>query len=175
MIRSLRAFFLSRLFREKLLLVVFAGLGVVLWFFSFNKRFVRFWAEQRQTSSSLADQQRWLDSRDAVQQAAQKAADLLVPSKTYNSTGLLEMVQRLASEAGLVAAQSNPQPTTSSAQFSIHTLEFTARQADWPPLKKFYESLLAKAPYISIEKFTLTLANGKHSLVLTVSSFEAAR
>ena len=39
MIRTLRAFFLGRLLREKLLLVAFALLGVLMWLSNTSKRF----------------------------------------------------------------------------------------------------------------------------------------
>jgi len=51
MIRTLRALFLARLFREKILLVAFAVLGVVMWFSGFSTRVGTFWREQRSTDA----------------------------------------------------------------------------------------------------------------------------
>ena len=45
MIRTLRALFLARLLREKLLLVAFAVLGVAMWFSGFSDRAGVFWRE----------------------------------------------------------------------------------------------------------------------------------
>jgi hypothetical protein len=41
MIRTLRAFFLGRLLREKLLLVAFFVIGVLMWFSGYSKRLGR--------------------------------------------------------------------------------------------------------------------------------------
>ena len=101
MIRTLRAFFLGRLLREKLLLVVFALLGVLMWLSGYSNRFGAFWREQHRTTVALADQQRWLDNRTQLEDAAKKAAGRLDASLTLDGTRLLAAVSALASEAGL--------------------------------------------------------------------------
>ena len=101
MIRTLRAFFLGRLLREKLLLVAFALLGVLMWLSDTSKRLRAFWREQHTTTVALADQQRWLDNRKVLENAAQKAASRLDPAQTLDGTRLLAAVGTLAAEAGL--------------------------------------------------------------------------
>ena len=179
MIRTLRALFLRCLLREKLLLLAFALLGVLLWLSGLGGRAGRFWREQRATTTTLADQAMCLANSAAIETAAQKAAAKLDASKTLNETRLVTTVSQLATEAGLRNFQSRGTPsTTSSGKFSIHTLDCTISRvsgADWPLLTKFYQALQARAPYIGIEKFTLTVAGGQHTLSLTVSSVEIAQ
>ena len=86
MIRTLRALFLARLFREKLLLVAFAVLGVVMWFSGFSTRVGTFWREQRSTTISLAEQKQWLANRVAIDASAQKAAARLDAAQTLDAT-----------------------------------------------------------------------------------------
>jgi len=176
MIRTLRAFFLRCLFREKLLLLTFALLGVVLWLSGLSGRVGRFWREQRTTTNTLADQARWLGNSAAIEASAQKAAAQLVASNTLDETRLVTTVSQFASEAGLHGFQSRGAVSTkTSGKFSIHTLECQISRIsanDWPLLNKFYQALQGKAPYIGIEKFTLTMNGGQHALALTVSSVE---
>lgn len=175
MIRTLRAFFLGRLLREKLLLVAFALLGVLMWLSNTSKRLGAFWREQHSTTVALADQQRWLDNRKVLENAAQKAASRLDPAQTLDGTRLLAAVGTLAAEAGLRNTSSGTPTDQSSGQISIHTVPYTINRADWESLKKFYVALSARSPYIGIEKFTLNSdrANpAQLNLALTVSSVE---
>jgi hypothetical protein len=41
----------------------------------------------------------------------------------------------------------------STAQFSVHTLQFTVNKVDYPSLVAFYLALQQKAPYIGVEQF----------------------
>lgn len=178
MIRTLRAFFLGRLLREKLLLVVFALLGVLMWLSGYSKRLGAFWREQRSTTVALTDQQRWLDNRKALEEAAQKAAGRLDASKTLDGVRLVAAVGALASEAGLRNTSSGGATDQSNGEVAIHTLPYTINRADWDSLKKFYIALSARSPYIGIEKFTLNAdrANpAQLNLALTVTSVEITR
>jgi hypothetical protein len=178
MIRTLRAFFLGRLLREKLLLVVFALLGVLMWLSGYSQRVGAFWREQRSTTVALKDQQRWLDNRQALEDAAKKAASRLDAAQTLDGTRLLAAVGALASEAGLRNTSSGQQIDESSGQMAIHTLPYTINRGDYESLKKFYVALSARSPYIGIEKFTLNSdrANpAQLNLAITVSSVEISR
>lgn len=178
MIRALRAFFLGRLLREKLLLVVFALLGVIMWLSGYSKRFSAFWRAQHSTTVALADQQRWLDNRKVLEEAAAKAAGRLDAAKTLDGTRLLAAVVAMANEAGLRNTASGSQTDQSNGQISIHTLPFTINRADWESLKKFYLALSARSPYIGIEKFAMNADRNNPSqlnLQLTLTSVEIAR
>jgi hypothetical protein len=179
MIRTLRAFFLGRLLREKLLLVAFAAIGLLWWASAFSTRAGRFTQERRRTTAALAEQQQWLDHRLVIEAAAQKAAAQLKPELTLDGTRLLADVSSIAREAGLRNVSGGSLTTKqSNGQFSIHTLDYTVNRSDWNLLRKFYESLQKRTPYIGIEHFQLT-ADGVNpaqlSLSLRVSSVEITR
>ena len=185
MTRTLRAFFLGCQFREKLLVVVFLAIAVLMWFSGFSRRTGQIWREQRRTTIDLAEQAQWISHRAAIEAAAQKAAARLDAPKTLDGTRLLEAVQKMAADAGLrntqSAAPSNP---PGSGQFSIHTLDYTVRLTDpdplknWDGLKNFYHLLQQRSPYIGIEQFTLrpdATNRAQLSLALRVSSVEITR
>ena len=185
MIRTLRAFFLGCQLREKLLVVVFLAIAVLLWLSGFGKRANTFWREQHRTTVDLADQGQWIRNSAAIEAAAQKAAARLDAAKTLDGVRLTAEVQKMAADSGLrntqSAAPSNP---PGNGQFSIHTLDYTVRLNDpdpsknWEALKRFYSALQLRSPYIGIEQFALSpdAANrAQLSLRLRVSSVEITK
>jgi hypothetical protein len=179
MIRALRAYFLTRLLREKLLLLGFVLIGVVWWGSAFASRAGKFWRDQRSTTLTLAEQQQWLNNRTAIEAAAQKAASKLDPSQTLDRTRLASAVGQAAHDAGLRNNySSNPVPSETNGQFTVHSVDFTVTNADFLMLEQFYLNLHKRAPYIGIETFTLRSNvndSNKLNLVVRVSSVEIPR
>jgi len=182
MIRTLRAYFLSRLLREKLLLVGFAALGLLWWASAFSTRLGAFNLQRRRTTATLLEQQQWIDNRASIEASAKKSADRLDSAKTLDGLHLNSAVQALAGDAGLKNIRQSPAPDTISGQFSFHTINYTITgiegQAGWKALTKFYVTLRDKAPYIGIDQFSIAVAQGnstQHSATLRVSSMEVAR
>ena len=179
MIRTLRAFFLGRLLREKLLLLIFLLFAVVWWGSSAGARVTRFGREAQAVSRTLKDQEFWLTNQPVIEQSAKQAASRLEASKTLDSVRLVSALQAAASEAGLRNFSSNLVPgRESSGQFTIHTATFSATANSYDAYKKFYGIIEGRAPYIGIEQFTLTsnrAVTDSLSLQLRVSSVEIAR
>lgn len=174
MIRTLRALFLRCQLREKLLVLAFALMGVLLWLSGFSSRAGKFWAEKRSTTTTLGYQAQLLGQSAAIEAAAQKAAEQLDAAKTLNENRLATTIQQLASEAGLRDGHSTPPTTTTSGKIAIHTLDYIVNRASWDTLLKFYQAIQAKSPYIGIVKFSLNATNGQHNLSVTVSSIEVS-
>src|ERR1043165_2276996 len=101
MIRSLRIFFLTRLLREKLLLVAFAAVALLIWLSGFSARAGVFLRAQRATTAQLKEQDMWIANEGQIKIAAEKAAAQFDPNRTLNSTLLFTKVKQLANEAGL--------------------------------------------------------------------------
>ena len=180
MIRTLRAYFLSRLLREKVLLLGLILIGTLMWLSAFGNRAGQFWRLQRATASTLAEQQQWLNDRVKIEANVQKAAGRLDSAKTLDSIRLVDALGHAAVEAGLP----NNSYTSSSAksetndQFKVHSVEFKVTQVDYTMLQKFYLNVQKRAPYIGIESFALApnLADtSKQTLVLRVSAVEIPR
>ena len=179
MIRTLRAYFLSRATREKLLLVAFVGIAVLWWGSSFITRASAFWQAQRTMTLRLREQAEWIRSEVTIKETAKKTASRLDPTKTLSGNQLVTTVSQLANEAGLKGLQTaGGTVTTTSGQFAVHSQEFVIRNVEWETLSKFYEALQSRSPYISLEKFTLTsAANNAAQLTLNlkVTSVEITR
>jgi hypothetical protein len=176
MISTLRAYFLTRLLREKILLLGFILIGTVWWFSSTATRAARFWREQRATTSELRVQQQWLNNRVAIEDAAKKAATQLVPAKTLDRTRLNAAVNQAASEVGLKNGGTSNASSETIGQFTIHSLVYQVAGADYDTLLKFYLKINQQAPYIGIESFLLFPTNpndtSKFTLNLKISSVE---
>lgn len=179
MIRTLRAFFLARALREKLLLVSFIAIGLLWWLSAFGGRAGAFWRQQRTTRAQLTEQAEWIRNKTQIEENAQSAAAKLDPTKTLNANQLATTLQQLANDAGLKSHNLNGSPTTTkSGQFAIHTANYLVRLADWESLVKFYEALQKRAPYIAVDQFSLSATpnnSAQLTLALRAESVEIAR
>ena len=179
MIRTARAYFLSRALREKLLLVAFIVIGVLWWGSSFLTRSGAFWREQRAMTSRLKINAEWIRNKPVIEQNEKKTAESLQPEKTLNANQLLTTVNQLAAEAGLKNVNtSGTLPSSTSGQFAVHSQEFVIRNVEWDALSRFYDALQKRSPYIAIERFTLRSTGNNAAqleLSLKVTSMEIRR
>lgn len=150
----MRAWFLSRPAREKVLMVVFVLSGAIIWISSAGERLTGTTRDLRTVGSELDAQQVWLDNQQAIEAAAAVSVQNLDPSRTYDSTALVAEVMALASRAGL-AVNTDPPRTQRTSQFAFHTLQVTSRRADLAAVVRFYTSLTERAPYLGLEQLTL--------------------
>ncbi len=175
MIRSLRAFFLSRVLREKLLLVGFLGVAVIMWASSLSSRVSRFSRAQHATTMELKDQDFWLSRRTEIEAATKKAAAEMDPSKTLDPTLLSVEVRRIANDAGVKFNSSNVTPGPNVGQFAINTLHLNVTNTDWHAFADFYQHLQERAPYLAITEIAMQPVPSNPAQItaaLTVASFE---
>ena len=178
MIRTLRAFFLARLFREKVLLAGFVVLAAAVWLSSIAGRAGRVTRAVRATGANLAEQQLWLSNRETIAASAQAAAGRLDPVRTLDATKLQAEVLALANDAGLKSTTSSDSKDVSSGHFSVHTLQFNVTKVDWATLKQFYLSLSKRSPYIGIEQYSMQVDRANPTLLTAsfqISSVEISR
>lgn len=175
----MKAYFFSRVLREKLLLVVFVALGAAIWLSSVSDRTTRFVREFNRTSGDLAEQKLWLEQRDAIQAKAKAAIENLDPAKTYSAVRLSAEVRRIADTSGLGPATSSEPPRTENAgQFSVNTMQVAIRRAELAALLRLNEEVGKRAPYMSIEQFDLSADRANPALLnasLRISSVEITR
>ncbi len=172
--RAIKAFFLGRLLREKLLLVIFIGLGAVMWLTNFTRRATTAWHGFHRATTELATQQQWLDNKKAIETAALQAVKNLDPAKTLDDTRLVGDLSALARENNLKFTNDTPR-TDRSGQFAIHTVQVTLPRADWDSLTKFYLALVRRSPYIGLEQVSIASDRANPQLVnagLRISSVE---
>lgn len=172
----MKAWFISRVAREKLLLLLFVGAAAVLWISDLTERARVAVREVQETRGVLKTQAQWLGAKSRIEQDAAAAVANLDSSLTFNSLRLSAELSTLAKNAGIDQnLRSEIQPTETTAQFSFNTVVVTLNRVDWIALRAFYDELSLRAPYIGIERFTLgSVRNNPAELNanLTVSSVE---
>jgi len=178
MIASLRAFFLSRHFREKILLTGWFVVVAAVWMSSFFGRVAHFTREVRQTSSALKDQQLWLANKASIEGQAEAAAGKLDAVRTLDATKLLAEVSAIVADTGLKNTTIGESKDSPIGQFAVHTLQFNVTKVDWSTLKEFYLSLSKQSPYVGIEQFSLQVDRANPALLsanFQISSVEISR
>jgi hypothetical protein len=175
----MKAFFLSRHLREKLLLIVLLALGAAIWLTGIARRGRTLWLEWRATATVLADQQKWLNNRAEYETAAARAIAHLDPARTFSSPRLLGELSTIADQIGVRSNTSSEiLGTERTSQFAVNTVQFAIRNADLASVLSFYDEIDRRAPYLGIEQFSLTVNPGNPAqlnVMLRVSSVEIVR
>ena len=178
MIRTARAFFVSKLLREMVLMAGFLVLAAAVWFSSILKRTGAIVRDSHVTTSNLNEQQLWLSNRASIEAAATAAASRLDAVRTLDATKLLARVSAIATDAGLTNTTSGEAKDLPGTQFSVHTLQFNVTKVDWASLKHFYLELGKESPYIGIEQCSMQVDRSNPTLLnanFQISSVEIAR
>jgi len=152
--KALKAFFLSCLLREKILLTGFLLLIALWWFSHVAGRVVGFVREFHQTSEDLADQRHWIGARAEVEAGVKRALSQLDPSRTLDSARLQGELSTLA--AGLPGTTIDARPSEPTDQFTKHSVQFSVRKVDFAALQNFYIELSKRAPYMTIEQCSIS-------------------
>ena len=174
----MKAFFLSRLLREKVLLLAFVLIGAAIWLSSVSDRVGVQWRAIQSTSTELDVQQRWLLQRARIDQEANVAIEHLDPTKAFDNVRLQGELNSLARSAGLTNYDVSDGRTVRTSQFAVNSVQFSARNADISALITFYQSLAERAPYLGLEQFALASNRANPSQLTAswrVTSVEIAR
>lgn len=151
----MKAYFISRLLREKILLLVFTLLGAAIWLSGVGERVAAQVRAIQVTSTDLDVQQRWLLQRERIEKEATLAVEHLDPSRSFDGVRLQGELNTLARSAGLSNYDVSDSRTVRSNQFAVHSVQFSARNADMAALIAFYQSLAQRSPYLGLEQFSL--------------------
>jgi hypothetical protein len=171
----MKAYFLARQFREKLLLLGLILITAATWLSSASNRTARFWREFRATSVLLDGQRDLLAQRGRIEAEAKAAIEHLEPSKTFDGLRLQAEIAAIAARTGVTNYVADNVQTERISQFSMNSMQLQIRDSDWSKLRDFYIELSKQAPYIGIEQFRLSVTNFKHSVSMKVSSVEIAK
>ncbi|HOG93997.1 MAG TPA: hypothetical protein PLE80_10530, partial [Opitutaceae bacterium] len=120
--KVLQAWFLSRVAREKMLLLAFVLLGVAIWASSLLGRGQVWYGDFAATRAELDDQAFWLGRRASIEEAAKQAIARLDPAKTLNGTQLNAEINQIASVVGLTNTQVEDLRNEPTSQFTVHSL-----------------------------------------------------
>jgi hypothetical protein len=155
----MKAFFLSRLLREKVLLVAFVLIAASIWLSNVSTRASVLVRDFRRTSSDLAEQRLVLSQAKAIAARAKAAIDIFVPSKTIDGDRLPGEINSIANATGVAnPVIDNPQ-TQKSGQFSLNTVQVSLRNVPFDKLEEFYDAVSKRHPYIGIEQITIRASN----------------
>ncbi|HWA29297.1 MAG TPA: hypothetical protein VG734_26840 [Lacunisphaera sp.] len=161
----MKKFFNSKLLRERVLMLVFIGIGVLWW----GSALVRRIGQNSQTWHLLGQeealQREWLGKGATINDRTEKMAKKLDPAKTMNAAQAYAEVSRLT--AGL-SAEMGAQRTDPSENITVHSLNVTLRRVDMAGLIRFYEGISSRAPYLGIEQCAITIDRGSPGLVTAV-------
>ncbi|HXC02771.1 MAG TPA: hypothetical protein VNU49_08990 [Opitutaceae bacterium] len=174
--KVLKAFFLSRLLTEKILLTGFLLIIAVLGFSHVLGDVRSFWFDFRNTSMILAAQRTSLDGRAETEAKVKVALSQLDPSRTLDSARLQGDLNTLAT--GLPSTSIEAPQDEPADQFIKHSVQFSVRKVDWSTLQQFYVALSKRAPYISIEECSISAdrANpAELNATMLISSVEIAK
>lgn len=164
----MKAFFLSRALREKILLVALIVGAAAMWLSGAGKRAGTFWRDVSTTSSDLKDQEMVLGQKDAIEARSLAAIGQLDPSKTFDQVRLQSEINTIANAAGLASKASiSSAPSEKAGQFSVHSVQVNIRNADWKSLTDFYRELQKRSPYIGLVSFDLFSTSAANGHILT--------
>jgi hypothetical protein len=175
--KALQRFFLSRVLREKALLLAFAGLALLTLGSHVLGRGRALWSDWRSARAESATQQVWLDHADEIATRAAAATHSLEPAKTLNATRLVGELSNLAAQAGLTA-DIGSQRTERTEQFAFHTVQVNFRRGELPALLRFYTALVERSPYIALEQLSVATDRtnpGQLNASLRIVSVELAQ
>ena len=141
--------------REKVLLLLFAALALMIWAGRAMSRGQALWDGVREVRADVASQRLWLKNAPAIAAKAAAATKSLYPARTLSATKLLGELSELAVQAGLKAEINGGQRTERTDQFAFHTVQLNFRRADLGSLLSFYQELSKRSPYIGIESFSI--------------------
>jgi hypothetical protein len=169
----MKTFFQNRSLRERVLLLVFALIGLGWWAPVTLGRIGTLRREFKDYRTERETQQLWFSRQPEIEARAAAAARTLDPTKTLDASQAFAELNRMAS--GLTA-EIGSQKSQQSGQFALNNVQVTIRRADIAGLYHFYEQLSARAPYLGIEQCVISVdrANpGLLSAVFRVYSIEA--
>lgn len=175
--KALRRFFLTRVPREKALMLAFAGLALLTLGSHVLGRTRLLVTDWRAAREENAAQQVWLSHADEIAAKAVAATHSLEPAQTLNATRLVGELSTLAAQAG-VTADIGSQRTERTDQFAFHTVQVNLRRADLPTLLRLYTALAARSPYITLEQFSVATERaspGQLNVSLRIVSVELAK
>lgn len=171
----MKAFFQARSLRERVLLLVFALIGLGWWAPAALGRLGTLRRDLKEFTAERETQQMWLSHRTEIEARATAAGRMLNPAKTLDASQAFAELNRMT--AGLTAELA-AQRSVRAEQFALHNVQVSIRRADLKGLYGFYEQLSARAPYLGIEQCVVSVDRANPGLlnaVFRVYSIEALR
>jgi hypothetical protein len=157
----MKAFFLGRQFREKLILIALLGIGSAWWGSALYGSARKFRDDEAKQKDARAKQLEVLNRGDQILAAQHKLIEKLDPVRTVDSTDeLLLAVDRIAKAHPGIGAIGSSQPKVSrGAQLTMITQQITMNNVatDMNDLVEVYRDFARLAPYVTIVESSIRL------------------
>lgn len=171
-----RRLFDSFTLRERIGLVLFIWLAVLLWLTVIRGNWVDRQRAYVQARSDLNNQQVLIDNRDFIEERVAVAREGIDPSRTYSGSELFSHIDNLARQSELAADISSP-TRREERIFNTNSVRVSVRRASLEQLISFVHSVRSEAPYLALRRFQID-ANQRDprqlNAQLEIESFELA-
>ncbi len=141
--------------REKFLLILVVGGGAVYWL---SDAIGRYSAIDHQTSVltlKIEDAENYLGQADSIERELQERTESLDSSRTLSSIELVGRVSELIRPLEIKYSINSPQ-SEEQGLFTFHSIRLTVQKGDMLSILKFSEKLKELAPYVTLDKLTIT-------------------
>ena len=166
-------FYNTKLLRERVLMLVFLGIGVLWWGPALAGRIRQNVQAWRSTVQEGELQREWLGRGTSIGERTALVTKKLDPARMMNAAQAYGEVSRLA--AGL-PLEMGAQRSERTDNFALHSLQVTFRRTDMTALLRFYEGVVARSPYLGVEQCTISVERatpGQLNAVFRIYSVEA--
>jgi len=176
-----KVFFLSRAFREKVLLLGFILIVTATWLSSATGRTRLFTRQFKNTSSELDGQANWLMNQARIDANAKAAVEHLDPAKTYDGVRLQSEIVSILQRVGITAGYSVDPPVSERASvFTKHSVQVTIRNVAYESLVKFYLEVVKQTPYIGFDQVLVSMPSANsnknsHNATMRITSVELVK
>lgn len=171
----MRTFFNTKTMRERVLLTACMLIAVVWWGSSLLGRSRALQVEWKSSSTVMKKQITTLQSKTQVDARMMKITAQLDPRRTLNASEAFAEIDRLTQG---MRGEIGQQRTERTENFAMNNLQVTFRKIGFEPLLKFYKELSLKAPYLGIDKCSISVdraAPGQINAVFQIYSVEIIR
>ncbi len=158
----MKAFFLSRHPREKLLLIIIVAFALVMWASSLTATTRTLMQDTQAANEANQKQQEIIDRSDEINERQITAISKLDRAKSYSGTRLQSEVIDMATASSLNSPVITSARHRASSQMSVTTVSVSFYQVEMANLIAFYRELEKRAPYISISKCSIIASQGNN-------------
>ena len=161
----MKNFYNERLLRERVLLLVFLGIGVLWWGTALIGRVRQNLQVWHSITQEAEIQRLWLAKGASVGERTAQVARQLDAGRTLNAAQAYAEVSRIAQGLPL---EMGAQRTDRTDNFALHSLQVTFRRTDLASLVRFYEGVAARAPYLGIDQCTISAERATPGMINAV-------
>ncbi|BET65386.1 hypothetical protein ASA1KI_03040 [Opitutales bacterium ASA1] len=154
-IQKLRAGFLARARREKILTVLFLVVLVLIWASTYLTRYKAFSLALAAERATAGAQAQWLDDQESIEgdyaAAITRLSDAALPTRSE----VQAQIDALLSKHAIARYRIDPPQTQTSDRLVFHTFSVSMERAEYSQLQAFQNELAATLPTVNLEQITL--------------------